>query len=172
MTDFKTIPLKDELVSLVPLVETDFERLYQVAADPDIWDQHPAKDRYKREVFRIFFDNAVASHTAYLIFERQHGQLIGSTRFYDYDPEQSQIAIGYTFIARNYWGKAYNKAAKTLMIEYAFKFADNILLHIGERNLRSQKAIAKLGAQKVREFDFDLDGRKLLHYEYLLTKND
>jgi hypothetical protein len=62
--------LEDELVRIVPLIETDFERLFAVAADPLIWELHPNKDRYKKEVFQSFFDDAVASKTAFFIFTK------------------------------------------------------------------------------------------------------
>jgi hypothetical protein len=45
----------DNLISVVPLKESDFENLYAVAADPLIWEQHPNPDRYKKQVFEVFF---------------------------------------------------------------------------------------------------------------------
>ena len=44
--------LENEIIRLQPLQQDDFERLYAVASDPLIWEQHPNKDRYKREVFQ------------------------------------------------------------------------------------------------------------------------
>ncbi len=51
--------LENEFVKIQPLQESDFERLYAVACDPLIWEQHPNKDRYKREVFENFFKGAI-----------------------------------------------------------------------------------------------------------------
>jgi len=51
--------LENENVRLVPLQEADFEALYEVASDPKVWEQHPNKDRWKREVFKTFFDGAM-----------------------------------------------------------------------------------------------------------------
>lgn len=167
---FKAQPLKNDLVSLVPLTEADFEKLFLVASDPQIWEQHPTKDRYKREVFKLYFDGAVASGTSYLIFERENGQLIGCTRYYDYDPARAKIAIGYTFLAKAYWGGIYNKAIKSLLTEYAFQYVTSILFHIAKDNVRSQKAILKIGAKKTGEVDFEHYGGNLLHFEYELRK--
>lgn len=164
--------LRDDLVSLIPLKATDFELLYKVASDPLVWEQHPIQDRYKRDVFQLFFDAAIQSATAFLIQEQNTKQVIGSTRFYDYKPGESSVAIGYTFLARPYWGGLYNRAVKKLMMDYAFGFVDKICFHIGAANLRSQKAIAKLGAEKFRELDFDHYGKPLLHYEYVIYKNN
>jgi len=164
--------LQNDLVKITPLKESDFENLYQVASDPLIWEQHPAKDRYKKEVFRAFFDEAVASQSSFLVFDKHTNELIGSTRYYDYDPVKSKIAIGYTFLARNYWGGQYNKAMKKLLLDYAFQNVESVLFHIGATNLRSQKALQKLGARKINELDFDINGLKLPHFEYEINKHD
>ena len=138
---FSTPPLENDLVSLTPLIEADFEKLFLVASDQKIWEQHPVKDRYKQDVFKLYFDGALASRTSYLIFEQQHGQLIGCTRYYNYDPIGSKIAIGYTFLAKEYWGGIHNKAVKSLLIKHAFQFVTAILFHVAKDNIRSQKAV-------------------------------
>lgn len=162
--------LEDELVELVPLTENDFEVLFRAASDPLIWEQHPMNDRYKREVFQLFFDGAVSSKTAFLIRDKTSKEIIGSTRYYDYKPENSSIAIGYTFLSRKYWGGRYNKAVKKLLLDYAFIFIDNVYFHIGPDNIRSQLATIKIGAKKTGEVNFDQYGPNSLHYEYLLPK--
>ena len=162
--------LEDGLVELVPLTANDFEVLFQAASDPLIWEQHPMNDRYKREVFQLFFDEAVSSMTAFLIRDKASKEIIGSTRYYDYKDENSSIAIGYTFLSRKYWGGRYNKAVKKLLLDYAFNFIDNVYFHIGPDNIRSQLATIKIGARKIGEVNFDHYGPNSLHYEYLLPK--
>ncbi len=162
--------LENNLVKLVPLAATDFEHLFEVAADPLIWEQHPARDRYKREVFQVFFDAAVSSRTAFLIVDKETNKVIGSTRFYDFKPETSSVAIGYTFLARDYWGGAFNHLVKKLLLDYAFQYVDKVYFHIGSTNVRSQKAIERIGAVKVAEIDFDLNGKKAPHFEYVILK--
>jgi len=147
--------LENESVRLVPLEEKDFDRLFKVAADPLIWEQHPSKDRYKKEVFQSYFDSAVSSGSAFLIFEKATGQLIGSSRYYDHNPDLSRIAIGYTFLAKEFWGGKYNAAIKKLMLDYAFQFVDSVIFHIGPTNIRSQQAILKLGAKKIGEEEYN-----------------
>ncbi len=142
--------LENQVVRLEVLSANDFEQLYAVAADPLIWEQHPTKTRYKREVFEQFFVGALESQTAFCIFDNQTNELIGSSRFYEY-VETKSISIGYTFFARACWGKSYNYNAKKLMLDYAFQFVEAVIFHIGSQNLRSQKAIEKLGAQKFKE---------------------
>ncbi|MFT3946725.1 MAG: GNAT family N-acetyltransferase [Agriterribacter sp.] len=170
--DWQPDYLENDLVRLIPLYKDDFEKLYAVASDPLIWEQHPAKDRYEREVFQLFFDGAVAGNTAFLIIDKASGNIIGSTRYYDYKPENSSIAIGYTFLAKAYWGGRYNQSCKKLLLDYAFQFVDKIYFHVGATNTRSQLAIQKTGGVKVNEADFDHYGKKLLHFEYIIKKED
>lgn len=142
--------LKNEWVSLTPLTEADFDALYQVASDPLVWEQHPSRDRYKKEVFTNFFKGALESGGAFLIKSAQ-GEVIGCSRYYDVKNETSEVLIGYTFFGRNYWGGHYNRAAKSLMINHAFQFVNTIVFHIGAGNIRSQNSIKKLGAIKTGE---------------------
>ena len=172
--NFKLQPenLENEIIKLVPLQEIDFEALYQVASDPLIWEQHPNKLRYQRAVFQNYFEGAIQSKGAFFIREAVTNEPIGSTRFYDYNENDNSVLIGYTFIGRKFWGKEYNTALKKLMMDYAFQFVDKIYFHIGAQNIRSQKAIEKLGAIKTDEFEVTYYGEdSKLNYIYLITKN-
>lgn len=152
--------LENDIVKLIPLKETDFETLYKVASDPLIWEQHPNKNRWQRDVFQNFFKGAIESGGAFLIYNAQSNEVIGSSRYYDYNPAKKEIAIGYTFYARSHWGGKYNPAAKKLMMDYAFKQVDSVLFHIGALNIRSQKAIEKLGAVKIDEQEIEYYGEE------------
>jgi len=140
--------LKGELIELRPLTLEDWDDLFAVASEPLIWEQHPDSDRYKEDVFRIFFSEALESGGAFVIIDRENQQIIGSTRFYGYDTEKSEIEIGWTFLARNYWGGRYNRELKQLMLDHAFKFVENVIFYVGENNIRSQKATEKIGGIK------------------------
>jgi RimJ/RimL family protein N-acetyltransferase len=165
--------LHNDLVKLIPLQEKDSEVLYNVASDPLIWEQHPNKDRYKREVFLNFFKGAIESGGAFLILKASNSEVIGSSRFYDFNGEKSCVTIGYTFFARQAWGSTYNKAAKTLMLDHAFRFVDEVFFHIGAVNIRSQKAIIKLGAVKIEEKEMAYYGEKSnLNFVYSIKKQD
>ena len=73
--------LENEKYQLIPLQQGDFESLYKVASDPEVWSQHPNKDRYRREVFRTFFEGAMESGGAFKIIEKSTGEILGSTRY-------------------------------------------------------------------------------------------
>ena len=165
--------LENELIKLVPLKEDDFESLFSIAADPLIWDQHPNKERYKREVFENFFQGAIASNAAFIVYDQKTGNVVGSSRYYELDEENSTITIGYTFIGRNYWGKGYNAAMKKLMLNHAFKFVNKVELHIGATNFRSQKAAEKLGAVKIGEQDITYFGEQAKwNFIYQINKDN
>lgn len=147
--------------------------MYKVASDPLIWEQHPNKDRYKREVFQSFFEGALLSNGAFKIIDVTTGNCIGSTRFYDLDASNKSILIGYTFYGRNYWGSTYNPKVKKLMLDYAFQFLEKVFFHIGAQNIRSQKAIERLGATKVREINVAYHGEpEKLNFEYVIQRKD
>ena len=138
-----------DLLELRPLRAENFNELFAAASDPLIWEQHPEPDRYKEDVFRVFFRDALESRGAFVIIDRKTQRIIGSTRFYGYDPEKSEIEIGWTFLARKYWGGRYNAEMKRLLLTHAFKFVESVVFFVGEENVRSQKAMEKVGAIKV-----------------------
>jgi RimJ/RimL family protein N-acetyltransferase len=138
--------LKGALLELRPLRPDDFNDLYGVASDPLIWEQHPAHDRYRKEVFEEFFRGALESGGALVAINNETSGVIGSSRFVGYDEEASEVEIGWTFLARAYWGGLYNGEMKRLMLRHAFRFVDNVVFLIGPDNLRSQRAVEKIGA--------------------------
>jgi RimJ/RimL family protein N-acetyltransferase len=141
--------LKGELLELRPLRAEDYDDLYAVAADPLIWEQHPSRDRYKPEVFKKFFRQALESGGALLAIDCKTRHVIGSSRFHGYDEEKSEVEIGWTFLARSHWGGIYNAEMKRLMLQHAFKFVATVIFVIGPQNLRSQRAVEKIGAVRV-----------------------
>ena len=137
--------LTGELLELRPLLPDDFESLFAVASDPLIWEQHPNSDRHQRTVFEDFFRVALESGGAFVVLDRRDGKVIGSSRYFGYDEANSEIEIGWSFLARSYWGGTYNREMKRLMLAHAFRFVDNEVFLVGPTNIRSQKAMEKIG---------------------------
>jgi RimJ/RimL family protein N-acetyltransferase len=137
--------LEGDLLGLRPLRPEDFNDLYAVASDPLIWEQHPSSDRYQEEVFRSFFRESLESGGALIATNRRSGRVIGSSRFHAFDREKSEIEIGWTFLARSHWGGAYNRDMKQLMLRHAFRFVNSVVFLVGPKNLRSQRAMEKIG---------------------------
>lgn len=143
--DFLQPALVGDNILLNPLKAEDFDDLYQAASDPLIWAGHPSKSRYKKEEFLLWFDQAMASKGALVIVDKNSGKVIGSSRYYEYDENKSEVAIGFTFLTRDHWGGATNRELKTLMINHAFTKVKTIWFHVDINNLRSQMAMKKIG---------------------------
>ena len=137
--------LKGDLVELRPLRSEDYDDLYAVAADPLLWEQHPDRDRCKEEVFEVFFREALASGGALIAIDTKTQRVIGSSRFHGYDKERSEVEIGWTFLARSHWGGIYNGEMKQLMLQHTFRFVNHVVFLVGPQNLRSQRAMEKIG---------------------------
>jgi RimJ/RimL family protein N-acetyltransferase len=141
--------LQGELVTLRPLRPEDYPALYAVASDPLIWEQHPNHDRYREPVFQEFFRGALESGGAFIVQDAKDGRVIGSSRYHGCDEKSSEVEIGWTFLARSHWGGVYNGEMKQLMLRHAFRFVDRVIFVIGSRNLRSQRAVEKIGAVRI-----------------------
>jgi RimJ/RimL family protein N-acetyltransferase len=147
--DFNAQPvLEDDLVRIRPLEAADLEPLYAVASDPLIWEQHPAK-RYQREIYEGFFTDSIASGGALAIIDNATGEIIGSSRYIWLDGVTRAIEIGYSFLARSHWGGKYNGAVKALMLDHAFDTFDCVIFYIATQNVRSRRAVEKIGGEQI-----------------------
>jgi RimJ/RimL family protein N-acetyltransferase len=158
--------LKGALVELRPLRLEDHDDLYAVAADPLIWEQHPVKNRHEEEGFQVFFREALASGGALIAIDAITQRMIGSSRFHGYDKESSEVEIGWTFLARSHWGGMTNGQMKELMLQHAFRFVNCVIFLVGSQNLRSQRAVEKIGGVRVGSRP-DAEGRD--SYVYQIT---
>lgn len=138
--------LSSDLVALRPLEAGDFDALFAVASDPQIWAVHPAHDRWQEPVFRRFFDDAQLSGGALVAIDPATSEVIGSSRYDTARAEEGEVEIGWTFLARRCWGGAVNGAMKRLMIAHALESYDRAIFLVGEHNFRSRRALEKIGA--------------------------
>lgn len=165
--------LENNLLLLRPLQGDDFEALFMVASDPLIWEQHPAKERATKEGFTIFFNDAMVSKAAFVVIDKKSGDIIGTSRYNPVPEIHNAIEIGWTFIARSYWGGFYNQSMKKLMMDYAFQFVDNILFFVNEKNTRSRKAVEKIQGKLITELEGKIiDPRSPFGVIYKISKKD
>jgi N-acetyltransferase len=141
--------LQGELVALRPLHADDHDALFAVASDPRIWEQHPDKTRSEPAGFNTFFGDALASGGALVVIDRETQQLIGSSRFHAYDAVRDEVEIGWTFLACSHWGGRYNGEVKQLMLRHAFRFVHRVVFLIAPGNIRSQRAVERIGGVRV-----------------------
>lgn len=133
-------------IILRPLRADDLDVLHAAASDPLIWAQHPEPTRYQRDVFEHgFFVGALASGGAFVVIDKATGEVIGSSRYYEWHPDTREVAIGFTFLARSHWGGGTNHEMKRLMLDHAFRWARVVWFHVGIDNWRSRKAMEKIG---------------------------
>ena len=138
--------LSGDAVALRPMRARDFDALFALASDPEIWAIHPAHDRWQKPVFRAFFDEGLASGGALVVEDRTSGAMIGHSRYDTGYCLPGEVEIGWTFLSRAHWGGATNRAIKRLMISHAFESGfDAVIFRIGENNWRSRRALEKIG---------------------------
>ncbi|NBQ91308.1 MAG: N-acetyltransferase [Betaproteobacteria bacterium] len=165
---FETQPtLAGPSITVRPALGEDFEAVFMAAADPAVWAQHPSPNRYRRQVFKTeFWDSAAQTGGLLMVLENQTGQCIGSSRFYQWNPADRSVVIGYTFLVTRHWGGPTNTELKALMLEHAFKTACSVWFHIGSNNRRSRRAVEKLGARFSHERVTEAGGQPhvVVHY--------
>src|SRR3989449_4508612 len=162
--------LVGDLLEVRPLRPEDWESLFAVASDPLIWEQHPAHDRYKEGVFKELFRESLESGGALVVIDRKTQKIIGSSRYFGFEPRRREIEIGWTFLARSHWGGKYNAELKRLMLDHAFQFVDSVVFVVGSTNFRSQKAVEKIGGVRSGLREASLHGKPVVHFVYQVKK--
>jgi RimJ/RimL family protein N-acetyltransferase len=139
--------LRTPLLHMRPLRREDWSELFAVAADPLIWAVHPAHDRWQEPVFREFFEQGLASGGALVAVDPASGKLVGYSRYDRNRAEPDEVEIGWTFLARACWGGEVNRAMKRAMLAHALQFVPRVIFIVGAHNLRSRRAMEKIGAR-------------------------
>ena len=158
---------------LRPLRASDWTPLYAIASDPLLWAVHPARDRYLEPVFRAQFDESLTSGGALTVIDRASGAVIGSSRYSSAYAEPGEVEIGWTFLARDRWGGTANRELKRLMLRHAFTGVDRAMFRIGETNVRSRRAMEKIGGRLTdRTHQAMVGGVPVLHVIYTIDRGD
>jgi len=140
--------LEGDQLLLRPLQPEDWVGLFTVASDPLIWEVHPAFNRWQEPVFRAFFEDALAKGGALAVIDRASGAIVGSSRYqFHEEADGGSVEIGWTFLARSHWGGHFNREMKRLMLTHAFRFVERVVFMIGETNVRSRRAMEKIGGR-------------------------
>ena len=164
--------LEDDLYLIRALKEEDRDQLFEIASDPLIWDQHPAKERATRAGFDQFFDQSLASGGALVIIDKKLDKIIGSSRYELHKEDSKAVQIGWTYLSREYWGNGTNDKIKEMMIAHAFHYMDRVLLYIDHKNYRSQGAAKKIGAKQVSMQDYPVVYRDRPDYTTFVLEKD
>jgi RimJ/RimL family protein N-acetyltransferase len=162
-----------DMIELRPAMAGDFDALFAAAGDPLIWEVHPAHDRWQEPVFRRFVDDGLASGGMLVAIDRASGAVIGSSRYDFGRAESAEVEIGWTFLARSHWGGRYNGEMKRLMLDHAFTGVSRVMFMIGETNIRSRRAIEKIGGELTDRFhQAQMAGKPVTHVIYTIDRDN
>lgn len=165
--------LQGRQLDLRPMVPQDWEPLFAVAADPLIWALHPSSDRHNEPVFRKYFDDGLSCKGALVVIDREQGRIVGASRYSFVFADPGEVEIGWTFLARPYWGGAANREIKRLMLRHAFRFVDTVMFRVGADNWRSRRAMEKIGGKLTqRTHTSTINGREIPHVVYVIGAAD
>jgi RimJ/RimL family protein N-acetyltransferase len=146
--------LQDNHVLLEPLGLHHAPDLEAAAADGELWKlwftSAPAPGQARAYIEKALDGLAANTMLPFAVREKSSGDIVGTTRFYEFDPALPRIAIGYTWYAKRWQKSHLNTACKRLLLEYAFDSLDCVAVefHTDGRNLDSQRAIERLGARR------------------------
>lgn len=162
--------LNGRTIALRPLAAADREPLYAVAADPLIWEVHPSA-RWQRPVYDAFFDEALAEGGGLIVEDKTTGATIGSSRYSTRWGEPGEIEIGWTFLARSHWGGDTNRDLKRTMLAQAFTATDRVIFRVGIHNIRSCRAMEKIGGVEIRRWLHPTNPDVVEHVVYAIEKS-
>jgi RimJ/RimL family protein N-acetyltransferase len=140
-------------VDLMSLDEKHFPELKLLAEDKRIWEYY-VYDGSNPDKFQEILESALAERKKgnqfpFVIVHKADNRLIGSTRFLDIQPKHKKLEIGTTWLHPDYWGTEVNIESKLLLLTFCFETlcANRVQLKTDENNIRSRKAIEKIGGR-------------------------
>lgn len=146
------ILLENARALLRPLTAADVDLLQEPAANPALWrytltraDSRPALEAYVEAALQ---GRAQALRYPFVIIDKQTDRVAGSTSYYNVGPEEQRLSIGYTWIGTDFQRTGLNRAAKHLLLSYAFEELgyERVELETDARNHKSQNAMRQMGA--------------------------
>lgn len=146
--------LEDAHVALEPLRPEHAAALEAAAADGELWQlwftSVPKPGDMAAYIAKALEGQREGRMLPFAIREKSTGEIAGSTRYYDIVADPMRVAIGYTWYARRWQKSHVNTACKRLLLKHAFETLGCVAveLHTDSRNLDSQRAIERLGAQR------------------------
>lgn len=147
------LTLEGKYVRLVPLGNEHIDELISMSTEERIW-EFLSKPGYDADVLRTELKSAMLKRMngeeyPFVIIDKLNNKIIGSTRYMDMYPEHRKLEIGWTWYDPAYWGNGYNLECKLLLLTHAFEVQKcvRVSLKTWDKNIRSRKAIQKIGAQ-------------------------
>jgi RimJ/RimL family protein N-acetyltransferase len=149
---YQTI-LEGRTVKLIPLDKSNLSELELLAKDKRIWEFY-LFDGTDSNLFHTIYNNVVLQREKgiqfpYVIYNKIDNKIIGSTSYLDIQEVHKKLEIGLTWLHPEYWGTDVNIQCKLLLLTHCFEElgAVRVQLKTDENNLRSRRAIEKIGGQ-------------------------
>ena len=146
--------LEDDRVLLKPLKETDYEFLLPFAInEPDTWKYSgvsaKGKEGMKNYINTALNAKADKKEYPFIVFDKQFNEYAGSTRFYDIQPANQTLQLGYTWYGEKFRGTGLNKHCKFLLLQFAFESlgAERVEFRADARNEKSIAAMKSIGCK-------------------------
>jgi len=144
--------LEDERVLLRPLLADDFENLLPFALnEPQTW-RYSSKTAGSEQLLKEYIKDALQARDKgieypFIVFDKTANAYAGSTRFYDIQPENGALELGYTWYGKDFRGTGMNKHCKFLLLQFAFEVmnADRVGFRADARNEVSIAAMKSIG---------------------------
>ncbi len=164
-----TFTLENDFVRLAPLSLQNFHHLNSIASQEKLVQYSPSDietpSALKKYVLTALEQAAQKSSIPFIIYDKKRNVYAGCTRYMHIDWKNKVLHIGATWIGREFQGSGLNGHMKQLMMDHAFGPMDfeKIEFRVDERNMRSRKAVEKLGCTLegiLRENIYLLDGFK------------
>jgi len=145
--------LENERIKLIPMESEHSISLYNIN-HPEIWAFMLSEIKTEQEMDQ-YVTNAIQLREKkmalpFVVILKGSNQIVGTTRFYEINLNQKSCELGSTWYGINYQRSFVNSDCKFLLLKYCFEQLNfiRVQLKTDERNLRSQKAIERLGATK------------------------
>lgn len=147
------VRLEGRHACLIPLERGHAPTLFAVGGGPEVWRYMPSKVESEGDM-RAWVDEALAARDAgaelpFAITDAT-GRIVGSTRLLDISVPHRGLEIGGTWLAPEVWRTAVNTECKYLLLRHCFQTlgAIRVQFKTDSRNVRSQRALERLGAVK------------------------
>lgn len=173
--------LKGKEVTLLSMKVDHLPELLKNSREVSIW-RYLSINGMDEQIFVAHYKKAIESREVnnefiFAIFHNATSSIIGSTRYMDMQSEHNKLEIGWTWINPIFWGTQINAEVKYLLLCFAFEKLNAIRVQFktNEENIRSQRAIEKLGATKeglLRNWRTRKDGSIHHVYFYSIIKEE
>ena len=179
--DIQPVQLVGKRAKLVPMEVAHIPDLYRAGNNADIWLYLPMTvitiDDMRDVVYTFLDAQAKGTALPFTIIDQESNQIVGSTRFHNISHENWSVEIGKTWLSPSVWGTHLNTECKYLLLCHCFETLHTIRVQLKAdvRNIRSQRAIERLGAVRegvLRQHWIMPDGHKRdsVYYSILLEE--